>query len=447
MAVDGEAALVSALSSGDFGAVEGTREGAWVDFKRDAYALDAQAQRRLSKKGKWELCKDVAALANDGGGCIVIGFEEEMSPEHGVAVAGSVRPILKSAVDIASYKDVLESGVYPVVRDVEFIWYNVDDPARGVFLIRVRGSDRRPHILRRMIDDDGKEIKALAIPRRNDDRTEWETAESLYHKLTSNSSKPSGHEEGWNPNLVSDRAPKETKRRAAQAIERIISAESWEDGPVLTIQAVPSGAISNLSNFYDEVREALRRPDSIRPMGFGLASVSHNVEVIEGNLVVDSARDTAVRLDRDGLFTVCMLASDSFLGWGVNQRQDATNATVLNSIVVVEFTYELVRFVYNVLEAHGLKGWSYVLDVRNFKTENIVLPPHRPSSMFGLEERRIATSDNWHHEVARSTGPEKDSYELLVELYALFGHSPKVIPFVANNIVDVKQLRDVGALG
>lgn len=51
----------------------GERERSWLDFKQSPYVLDGE-------RGKSELAKDVTAVANSGGGCIVIGVRTRKDP-------------------------------------------------------------------------------------------------------------------------------------------------------------------------------------------------------------------------------------------------------------------------------------------------------------------------------------------------------------------------------
>lgn len=63
MCVPSRLKVVEALAAGRPEDLIGTAECEWLDFKRDLYHLE-------SDKGKFELCKDVAALANSQGGLV-----------------------------------------------------------------------------------------------------------------------------------------------------------------------------------------------------------------------------------------------------------------------------------------------------------------------------------------------------------------------------------------
>jgi hypothetical protein len=66
MTVASRTEVISALSQNRAQDLMGTAENSWLDFKTTPYAVHTD-------KGKFELCKDVAALANAQGGLLVCG--------------------------------------------------------------------------------------------------------------------------------------------------------------------------------------------------------------------------------------------------------------------------------------------------------------------------------------------------------------------------------------
>jgi hypothetical protein len=54
-----------------------TPEGPDLDFKRDSYWVVGKEPKEYKEKQRRELTKDVAALANSGGGVLVIGVDED----------------------------------------------------------------------------------------------------------------------------------------------------------------------------------------------------------------------------------------------------------------------------------------------------------------------------------------------------------------------------------
>jgi predicted HTH transcriptional regulator len=70
MSIEARSDLFQALARGDADRILGTAESSWLDFKQQPYIL-MQPDQPL------ELAKDVSALANSGGGVLVIGIATE----------------------------------------------------------------------------------------------------------------------------------------------------------------------------------------------------------------------------------------------------------------------------------------------------------------------------------------------------------------------------------
>lgn len=123
-----------------------------LDFKRDMYVLDkAVAADTLPGKEKnvvdariakdrYELCKDVTALANSAGGLIVIGVAEH---------SGRGEKVLPVALEDSRrllIRDTIFSQVTPLVTGVEVGHLpSPEDPAGGLVLIFVPSSPDSPH--------------------------------------------------------------------------------------------------------------------------------------------------------------------------------------------------------------------------------------------------------------------------------------------------------------
>jgi hypothetical protein len=113
-------------------------EAADLDFKQADYAKGANE----------ELAKDVAAMANAGGGLIVVGVREqdlravELTP---VPLVGDVAQ---------RYRQVLAGRVTPLVRDVEIrVLPAAEDPDRGFVLLAVPRSMAAPDAVWEPADD------------------------------------------------------------------------------------------------------------------------------------------------------------------------------------------------------------------------------------------------------------------------------------------------------
>jgi hypothetical protein len=109
-----------------------------LDLDEDE-ALDFKAQLRSDEAAKVELAKDVAAMANSGGGLIVVGVGEEGDDKHLVAAPYEIPAEPEQAIH-----QLLASRVRPLVRPVvEPI--RGDGEANGYLLIQVPDSPAAPH--------------------------------------------------------------------------------------------------------------------------------------------------------------------------------------------------------------------------------------------------------------------------------------------------------------
>src|ERR1700753_2241832 len=123
MAVSTQAELIGALNAGEYEKVLGTAECAWLDAKQSPYKCEPGNPSKLSPEGRYELCKDISAFANDSGGVVLIGVKEKLSPTSGESVADKITPVKVAAIRLAHYKQAVLGNVYPIVTEIEWRWY------------------------------------------------------------------------------------------------------------------------------------------------------------------------------------------------------------------------------------------------------------------------------------------------------------------------------------
>jgi hypothetical protein len=83
------------LGRGEFDEIIGTAEDEQLEFKGSPYYLASDAM-------KFELAKDVTALANSGGGLILLGFRTCKDPDYSFEFVDECRPIDRGLVDLGS---------------------------------------------------------------------------------------------------------------------------------------------------------------------------------------------------------------------------------------------------------------------------------------------------------------------------------------------------------
>jgi hypothetical protein len=423
--------LFSALAvGGDFASLLGTPETDWLDFKKIGYPLD-------EKRGKWDLARDVAALANAQGGCLVLGVETAQQTYEIADVAVRIRPIAKATINPDRYLDVVKTSCYPQPRGVRCRWFPPDPDAEdGLFVIELPGQLEadRPYLATRMVDEGGKEFEAFVVPRREGARV-VSLSPGEVHRLLGD-----GHRRRSFPDLSSPAADD----RADRVIATIEGAQGWAELPVYWLQALPPpGDRARLADFYGSTGpgNALIHIDLLRPSGFNLR-VQGDVGIRDGAITYLGDPRRAIWVEPDGQFTTAAVASADYLGGGA----DASNRGLirLNPVAVVEWTLEFFRFlVGHIWQAAGSSpGWTCRVVCRRFVSCGpVALARGLPSPPSGFDPVAMpASTDQWCKIIEVGGEPAVDAFNGLVELYALFGQPDSSIPLSEGGRVSQQKL-------
>ena len=148
------ALIRSKLAACDFNAVIGLFESEWLDAKETPHHLDAAPQKR-------ELAKDVTALANAGGGLIVLGFDCEKLPMTAGERINKVCPFPVSLVEPKRYNQILADLVHPPPHGVSvLIFENAAEDGNGVAAIVIDKSvmTEGPYLVGKMVDENDLNI-------------------------------------------------------------------------------------------------------------------------------------------------------------------------------------------------------------------------------------------------------------------------------------------------
>jgi Putative DNA-binding domain len=141
------------LAGGNFDQFVGTPEGLEVEFKREPYRLEQGDQ-------KFELAKDVSALANAAGGVIVIGVRTERDDIAAVDVVAEIRLLAAGLVDEHRCENTINDRVYPRLQELHVRFYpSPEDAERGLVAIDVppqQEVDRYFLIQRPIADEDAR---------------------------------------------------------------------------------------------------------------------------------------------------------------------------------------------------------------------------------------------------------------------------------------------------
>lgn len=117
------------------GRLIGLRETGDLDFKR---FYD------WATRGADDLCTDIAAMANSGGGAVVVGIEEDKD-----AQASTLVPVAVSDGEERRMRELIATRVAPFPDWDIFPVRLAADASRGYYVLAVSASDLRPHAARR----------------------------------------------------------------------------------------------------------------------------------------------------------------------------------------------------------------------------------------------------------------------------------------------------------
>ena len=174
------------LRSSRFEAFVGVTESAELDFKGEPYQLE-------DERGKLELAKDVAALANAGGGIIVIGVRTTLPETSRVEVARDIRLIPVSVVDLRQCRNLARSRVYPDVGGLDVAFHSSShDPTRGLLAIDVppQAATARPFLVHSPLVGDKTVGWLVGLPTRHRDATDHASIEELHRRIRDGDTKP-----------------------------------------------------------------------------------------------------------------------------------------------------------------------------------------------------------------------------------------------------------------
>lgn len=148
--------ITAIITSGDFNQFIGLAEDAVLEVKQQPYDLDNSAAER------YELAKDVSALANAGGGYIIVGLSTRREPNREVDIVDALNLIAVTAFSTTQYEGIIGDHVYPRIRDLAVNWHqgNGSNDGLGVILVPPQREDDKPFITAKVAADDAylKEI-------------------------------------------------------------------------------------------------------------------------------------------------------------------------------------------------------------------------------------------------------------------------------------------------
>lgn len=148
--------IAQILAKGDLAGLVGLEESPHLEAKQAPYDLD-------EARARFELAKDVVAMANAEGGYLLIGPRTERAVDSDADVIVGFEPFAPASFSPARYEGVIKEYVHPPVRGLQVAV--AGDPAGraiGVIAVPQQGPDDRPFLIARVMDGD-ETLKGIVV--------------------------------------------------------------------------------------------------------------------------------------------------------------------------------------------------------------------------------------------------------------------------------------------
>lgn len=429
------------LDAGDEAALLGESETEHLDFKEQPYVLNTD-------KGKWELAKDVAALANSGGGCLVIGVSTDVPPDSEDEVAGAIKPFPQERFDVQQVRAALDaaSGVYPVIKGVAIRKFSrAGDKALALVRVPPQAEDDQPFMTVRMVEGDEKRGVGIGVPFRSGPHTYWTPPGQLHRDLSDGRRARSTP-----PPLASPPTPAASPVQVKELVEQRLTAieqyMGWSEAPTLLLAAVPTVPQTvPIEGFYDPsgIYGCAQSPPEIRHAGFGLAWPSEP-ENVDGSLINASADRQVLWVDPDGSVFAAATGKQSFLTRSGGSRIALEpEPRVINPTVLVEWTYLFFKFVADCVSPSVSGSFRNAVRLRGAQSRPWSLRMVGGSAVQPWTDGRPPGMDELAFFFSEDGEPGRHAFRALTSIYGLFGLPPSSIPYTDDSRIDPGQIQAI----
>lgn len=401
----------------------GQAETVWLDFKLSPYQLDDERQ-------KFELAKDVSAMANSQGGVILIGVETRRDETSQDDVAIALRPVADRLVDGQQIKNVIYEWVFPRL-DVDVNSHAVSSGNGGLWSIYVeRGRERdQPFMVSKSyVDESGRPRPDLfAVFERNGSHNRAYQPAQIHGWIN----------RGFRASLEEPEAEviPPIEEAAAVLAEDYSALGLPDQATSLYIQAAPADS-TRLQRFYrgdlsGSLYEKLVSPEhNLRRHGFNLPDVSKPERTERGALRVVWAQEDSISVTPGGLATA--IQGQRHLTWAYEKFvQKPKEESWVNPLALVEFTLDFWRFfVTEVLSRSGSARFAWRAGMRGLLEGPVAL--FLPERFDRFARKQGGTVDAFDLDWASSEESDASvlAYSALSLIYGQFGFDESVIPYV-----------------
>lgn len=447
--------LDAIVANGDFAALIGASESAWLECKGQPYQV-------ANDEAKRELAKDVSSFANASGGRLIIGLQTKPSATHFGDEIEKVRPFAQGLVNTTQYAAVLDAWVYPAISGVTVVWLPTkDDPAKGVVVITIppQSPSSKPHLVTKTFDGAKHSETLIGYAERKGDASKPLGIAELQAALRAGlnyDALVSSRFEALETLVKSTIAPAPVapqKKLSEETIKQRIKTAAMHgtigDGRHILLSAVstPPGQLKTIfASSADSIRRQLENPPRLRVYGWDL-SHHDQAKIMKGEAIRVTDGDRKVLdLYRDGMMVAAAPADGSFLAWGREEKQR------LHPLALIEYVYSFLKFYSLVLKDFATPPSTILIqaELHHMHLDKTIsmLGPHGHQSMsqqFGMHDKPAPEDDGTVQidVAAEDFDARVCVFAIVREIYLWFGIEEDKIPYFKTE-EGVRQLDTEG---
>ena len=389
-----------------------------------------------------EVLKDIASIANSGGGYIIVGIRDD-----GDGKAQKFEPELVGNVD--RIKKAISSLCQDYISErIEGMEYQIRDiDGNPILIIRVPSSYRKPHMVtinnRTIFTNrhyDGKremtvgEIKSefqgdYAFRKISEIETHLGT---IMQKLSDISQQDREPIEGEVVQLLRIENGEELHRQAYIKFKQEI-----DTSPYLWLAIMPKEPSNNILVVdSQEVQDILREAPGSRRTGWNMEMSYFYPEIFAEGITIGDKNFKYLKLYKNGLMEFWTPLGDHFC-W----RQDPEEYRArprLYPYPIVEYLITFLRLYKAISDKFNYQG-PFLLSQHYVNSKGYILLPYRPGVMgFDFASTDEVDPNNEDHiaitnqEILFDFDSNAVAYEILTIFYSVFGYSPDKIPFYSS---------------
>lgn len=424
---------VEQISENELRTIIGVKEDEHTEFKGDYNKL-FHSDDKVVKQEQYELLKDIASMANSGGGYIFIGVRtnnDSVAIKFDSIDSNTLARLRQIILDL-SVQHIEEriAGLEVKKRTIN---------GSDLLVIRVPSSIRVPHMIKFSNNthftrryQDGKREMTFAEIRSlfNNDFAERRltSIEQLLRKITVRTSEPS------EVDFFAEHSISELKDGKEVANEALSSFLQLNPNPAFYLGVGPRHAEANQINLSDEKTKKFLWSQSTedRYKGWNMSIVprvslgSNNAKLIMGE------RDTAVlSMLGNGHMSFETPLNRSFC-WGQSEPEFEKRPR-FSPYAVVEFPVSFLRMYKRVIDEFGISDSEWCLTICYRKPEGYYLAPGHPLNAF-FDVGNAITYDKDENLIVTEIEkgefvPDEFAYKLLSKVFEKFGFPETSIPF------------------